>query len=290
MVNFRKTNMTGSKDRHKNTHPTFRETIQFYLIDSKTSAGKIIDLSIILLNLVWVAIFIICTYYEQDHHIPDFFSYAENIIVGFFIIEYIVRLYGARKPLKHLLNPYTIIDLLAILPTLLDPFVDPANIEIIKILRVFRVFRVLRFLRFFETTEFFFGKISEEMLKVLRLFMTIFMIFFISSGLFYTMEVGPNPNVSNFGDAFYFTVVALTTVGFGDITPVTSGGKAATILCILSGITLIPWQVAEIIRNWIHIAHKKHVVCPSCGLHYHDPDAVHCKACGNLIYQEYDDP
>ncbi|MCP4723410.1 MAG: ion transporter [bacterium] len=279
--------MTDSNKPKDTPHLTLRETIQFYLIDSKSLHGKFIDISIIFLNLVWVWIFIINTY-DLSPIVESTLNFAENIIVGFFIIEYIVRLYGARKRLRHLINPYTIIDLLAILPTLLAPFVDPGNIEIIKILRIFRVFRVLRFIRFFETAEFFFGKISEEMLKVLRLVMTIFMIFFVSSGLFYTMEVGENENVRNFGDAFYFTVVALTTVGFGDITPITNGGKAATVLCILSGIALIPWQVAEIIRNWIHIANKKHIVCPQCGLCYHDPDAVHCKACGHLIFQEYD--
>lgn len=102
------------------------------------------------------------------------------------------------------------------------------------------------------------------------------------------MESGTNTNVKNFGDAFYFTVVALTTVGFGDITPRSDAGKWVTVLMILSGITLIPWQVSRVVKEWVHMASKEETVCPGCGLRYHDRDASHCKACGHLIYQEYD--
>ena len=127
-----------------------------------------------------------------------------------------------------------------------------------------------------------------QVLKVIRLFITILMIFFISSGLFFYVEYGLNPNVNNFGDAFYFTVVALTTVGFGDIIPRSDAGKWVTVLMILSGITLIPWQISQIVKEWARMATKKEITCPGCGLKYHDADASHCKSCGHVIYQEYD--
>ena len=266
---------------------SFRETIQFYLIDAKTPIGKTIDILIILLNVLIVAIFIISTY-PISSGLDSALDTIETVVVGFFILEYCARLFGARNRVKHLYNVYSIIDFMAILPTLLQPFVGPGNIGFLKLLRMFRVFRVLRFLRFFETTDFFFGRLSGEMLKVVRLVMTVFMIFFVSSGLFYLVEYPENEMVQNFGDAFYFTVIALTTTGFGDITPMSGAGKAVTVLCIVSGIILIPWQIGELIREWVHISHKHHVICEHCGLHYHDPDAVHCKACGHLIYQEHD--
>ena len=114
------------------------------------------------------------------------------------------------------------------------------------------------------------------------------MIFFISSGLFFFVENTINPNVDNFGDAFYFTVVALTTVGFGDIAPLSDAGKWVTILMILSGIIFIPWQVSQIVKEWVRMETKKEVICPGCGLRYHDEDASHCKSCGHSIFQEYD--
>jgi voltage-gated potassium channel len=264
-----------------------RETIRFYLIDSNSALGKTVEIAIVCLNLFIVSIFIISTYPLSEETL-SILTTIELVVVGIFIAEYCARLYGAEKQLKHLYNPYNIIDLIAILPSLLQPFIGPGHIGTLKLLRMFRVFRVLRFLRFFETTDFFFGRISHDMLKILRLCMTIFMIFFVSSGLFYLAEFPKNQMVQNFGDAFYFTVVALTTVGFGDIIPISGAGKAVTILCILSGIALIPWQVGEIVHGWIHIAHKHPVTCQHCGLMYHDQDAIHCKACGSLIYQETD--
>jgi voltage-gated potassium channel len=127
-----------------------------------------------------------------------------------------------------------------------------------------------------------------QLLNVIRLFLTIFMIFFISSGLFFYVESDLNTGVRTFGDAFYFTVVALSTVGFGDIIPISEAGRWITVLMILSGIILIPWQVSQIVKEWVRISSKKEIICPGCGLRFHDRDASHCKSCGHVIYQEYD--
>jgi len=269
----------------------FRETIQFYLIDCKTPLGKLIDAFIIILNLFICAIFVIETY-PVSAATKALLWKAEVIIVLFFMIEYAARLYGARSRLKQLVDVYGIIDLIAILPTLallvLPAFGITLNFSFVKLIRIFRVFRIFRFLRFTVDPDFFFGSITTHLLKVVRLVLTILIIFFISSGLFFYVESATNAHVKNFGDAFYFTVVALTTVGFGDITPRSDAGKWVTVMMILSGIVLIPWQVSRVVKEWIHMASKEEIVCSRCGLRYHDRDASHCKACGHLIYQEYD--
>lgn len=270
---------------------SFRETIQFYLIDCKTPLGKLIDALIIILNLFICALFVIDTY-PVSATTKALLWKAEVIIVLFFIMEYAARLYGAKSRLKQLVDVYSIIDLIAILPTLallvLPVFGITPNFGFVKLIRIFRVFRIFRFLRFTADPEFFFGSITVQLLKVVRLVLTIFIIFFISSGLFFYVEQDANTNVQNFGDAFYFTVVALTTVGFGDITPQSDAGQWVTVLMILSGIILIPWQVSRVVKEWVHMASKEEITCPGCGLRYHDRDASHCKACGHLIYQEYD--
>ena len=121
----------------------------------------------------------------------------------------------------------------------------------------------------------------------MKLLLTVLVLFFVSAGLFYSAEHAANPAVGNFGDAFYYTVVTLSTVGFGDITPVTQAGRWVTVATIIAGIIVIPWQAGKIIKEW-RDKEKVNVTCPNCGLEYHDPDASHCKACGQVIYQEYD--
>lgn len=279
------------KNENSTAYRTFRETIQFYLIDCKTQLGKVIDIFIILLNLVICAIFVIETY-PVSEAAKNLMWNTEIIIVSFFIIEYVARLYGAKNRLKQLIDVYSIVDFIAIVPTLsllvLPLFSITPNFGFLRVIRMIRVLRIFRFLRFTADPDFFFGTITLRFLNLIKLFLTILMIFFISSGLFFHVENAINPHVENFGDAFYYTVVTLSTVGFGDITPMSEAGKWVTVLMILSGIILIPWQVSRLVKEWLHIATKKEVICPGCGLRYHDENASHCKSCGHIIYQEYD--
>ena len=269
----------------------FRSALQFYLIDCSTLPGKLIDVLIISLNLAVCAILVVETY-PVSAELRTFMWRAEILIVAVFILEYMARLYGARNRWKQMRDIYSILDLVAILPTLILVLYSAGGVEAdlgaLGVVRGLRIFRILRFFRFTADPDFFFGRITHQLLRVLRLFLTIVIIFFVSSILFYEVEHPVNASVATFTDAFYFTVVALTTVGFGDITPLSEGGKWVTILMILSGIVLIPWQVSRIVKEWIHIARKRDIVCSHCGLRYHDEDASHCKSCGHIIYQEYD--
>lgn len=270
---------------------SFRQTLQFYLIDCRTALGKFIDILIVVLNLV-ICLLLVAETYPMSEALEALLWKCEIGVVAFFIVEYTARIYASSDRKRQLFDIYSIIDLVAILPTLslwvLPIFGIDLDLGFIKMIRGFRVFRIFRFLRFTADPDFFFGRITVQVLKVVRLIFTIVMIFFVSAGLFYHVENNINPSIQNFGDAFYFTVVALTTVGFGDITPQSQSGKWVTVLMILSGIILIPWQASLIVKEWIHMAQKINVVCPNCGLRYHDKDASHCKSCGHVIYQEYD--
>jgi voltage-gated potassium channel len=267
----------------------FRETVEFYLIDCRTLLGRSIDITIILLNLLVCAIFVIETY-DISEAARAFLWRIELFVVALFILEYFARLYGAPNRKRQLFDRYSLIDLLAILPTLFQAvfpiFGLSLNISFVKMIRVFKVFRIFRFLRFLTDPNFFFGSVSLEVLKVVRLVTTILIIFFVGSGIFYYVESPPNDGVRNFGDAFYFTVVALSTVGFGDITPVTEAGKLITVMMIISGIILIPWQASQIVKEWILISKKTNLLCPQCGLGEHDIDADYCKRCGHYLYHE----
>lgn len=275
-------------DEEPSRSRTLRETIQFYMIDFQTPLGKAIDIFIILLNLLVVALFVINTYPISISMRLTLWR-VEVAAIGFFIIEYILRLYGAPDRWAYVKDIYSIIDLVAIFPTLIllavPVSVAYADIRFIQIIRVLAVFRIFRFLRFTTRDHRLFGIIGPEMLNVAKLVTTIIMIFFISSGFFYYVESPVNPRVQNFGDAFYFTVVALSTVGFGDIVPISELGRLVTVMMIISGIILIPLQAGRIFREWISVCERKIVVCPKCKLERHDIDAAYCKRCGEELQQ-----
>jgi len=149
---------------------------------------------------------------------------------------------------------------------------------------VMAAFRIFRFLRFMAKDHLLFGMISPGMINVARLVASIFIILFVYSGLFYFVEEPVNSDVQNFGDAFYFVVVAVSTVGFGDIVPSTSAGRLVTVAMIISGIIFIPFQAARIFRAWLRASSQKRmVICTNCGLDRHDVDAKYCKKCGEPL-------
>jgi len=268
---------------------SLREMVNFYMIDFRTPLGRAIDLFIILMNLLVVAIFVLNTYNLSPEPRALLWN-LEVAVVGFFIIEYLLRFYGSTNRWSYVVDAYSIIDLVAILPTMIL-IVAPvsgiyADIRFVQTIRIFAAFRIFRFLRFVGKDHLLFGTISPEMLKVVRLVTTILIIFFVSSGFFYYAESPVNPLVNNFGDAFYFTVVALSTVGFGDIVPVSGAGRLVAILSIISGILLIPWQASLVVKEWLKIGLKGETICAGCGQREHDLDALYCKRCGKPLNQE----
>jgi len=265
----------------------YRETIRFYLLDHRTALGKAIDIALLALNVLFVCLFVVETYPVAEPY-GDLLWSAEVAIAAVFLVEYVLRLYGAENRVAEFLNAYTVIDLLAILPTLLL-VAFPASIFAVNVgfLRVLRIVRVLRFYRFTRDAEFFFGTVSDNTLRAMKLMLTILVLLSASAGLFYSAEHATNPDVNTFGDAFYYTVVTLSTVGFGDIIPATAAGRWVTVASILAAIVVIPRQASRILKEWTS-REKVNVTCPQCGLEYHDPDASHCKACGHVIYQEHD--
>lgn len=262
-----------------------RALVRFYLLNHQTPLGKAVDIVLLTLNLLFVLVFVAETY-PLTPGLHSALRTLDLALAVVFLGEYVLRLYGAADRVEEATDPYAVADLLAILPTLLAAALPAVGVANLAFLRVVRVVRVLRFYRFTRDAEFFFGTVTDNTLRATKLVLTVLVLLFVSAGLFYSVETGANPEVSNFGDAFYYTVVTLSTVGFGDITPVTQMGRWVTVAAILTALVLIPRQASRIVREWT--TDKVDVTCPQCGLAYHDPDASHCKACGHVIYQEQD--
>ena len=259
---------------------SLQERIDWYLNEPASTAGRIVELLVGLLIVAVCALFAASTL-DLPATTQQTIARLEFGIAVVFLVEYLLRWWAKKFSLRYLVTPMAVIDLVAILPLFLGP-----NLQLVRLFRLFRSFRLLRLV---QSRKFFFGEVTPEHLIVLRIVLTIFCLVFVTGGTLYELEHEQFPATwPGLFDGIYFAVVTLTTVGFGDKTPHTLAGKTVTMVMILIGVTMIPWQVTTLARRVLYRIGKVRTTCPQCGLTRHDTDASHCKSCGQVIYQEYD--
>jgi voltage-gated potassium channel len=261
----------------KRVHRFFRTHMDNYA----SPHGRRIEGTLFVLNFIVIILFIIDT-----HPIPPLarriVATLEVSIVLVFVVEYTIRMWVAEHKVRHFFSIYSIIDLLSIVP-ILAHLGNLAFFRIFRILRLFRMLRILRFQRIFKQKDTMFGVLTDTQIIIIRIILTVFTIIFVSSGLIWAVESRVNPDYGTIWDAMYFSVVTLSTVGYGDVTPLSPLGKVITIGMILSGIALIPWQLGKLIKVLFVSSMKVEVKCSQCGLEHHEPDAIHCKRCGTIL-------
>jgi voltage-gated potassium channel len=147
----------------------------------------------------------------------------------------------------------------------------------LRALRALRIMRSVHVLRDLRRSSRFFRQQEEVIERSLNLLVFIFIV----SAFVFALQSSVNPGISNYTDALYFTVTALTTTGFGDIVLIGDSGRWLSILILGVGVGLF-LRLAQSIFRPNKVRHK----CPGCGLLLHEPDAVHCKHCGREIQIE----
>ncbi len=231
-------------------------------------------------------IFVVCvTFVWETYPIApatyDFLMKVDLAITIIFLIDYLVRFWSERFSIRYLFTPLALVDLLAILPLFLS-----AHFQFIRVLRLLRILRLLRVLQREKPSSFL---PSEFRLRVVTIFFTLFCIIFIYAGMIYEIEHKVNPiQIRTFFDSLYFSVVSVTTVGYGDIVPLSWQGRVATLLMICSGVILIPWQVTELARYLVQGIQKEERQCKTCKANWHDTDAKFCRRCGKPLAAQGD--
>ncbi|MEQ8824958.1 MAG: ion channel [Filomicrobium sp.] len=198
---------------------------------------------------------------------------ADAIIALFIAIDLSMRIWIARNRKRFFMQFATWADIIVIvtllLPAVLGNFLF---LRVLRALRLLRSYRVLADLR----DEFAFFRRNEE---VIQSTLNLMVFVFVMTALVYVMQVNTNPGINNYIDALYFTVTALTTTGFGDITLQGTSGRLLSVIILLLGVALFLRLVQTIFRPT-----RVHYECPDCGLNRHDADAVHCKHCGRVLH------
>lgn len=275
-----------AKSQKQNLSP-IKEKLHEIIFEADTPIGKVFDIAL----LIAISASVILVMLESVDHLHNRYS-TQFIVLEwgftiFFTIEYILRLYSVYRPWKYATSFFGIIDLLAIIPTYLSVFVIGYHyflvIRALRLLRIFRIFKLGHFL-----VE---GSLIVKALKASRAKITVFLTFvllavIIIGAVMYLVEGGTNPSFSSIPRSIYWAIVTLTTVGYGDITPVTNIGQflSAAVMILGYGILAVPTGIvsAEMIRGDQNIPTNTQA-CRYCGKEGHDDDAIYCKYCGEKL-------
>ena len=210
---------------------------------------------------------------------------AEWFFTLLFTVEYGVRLWVVRKPLRYARSFFGIIDLLSILPTFLSLlFPASASLTVIRALRLLRVFRVLKLVEYSSEAGVLIDALLRSRRKIFVFICTLMTIVVIFGALMYVVE-GPEHGFHSIPTGMYWAVVTVATVGFGDIAPSTGFGRFITSILIMIGYSIIavPTGIytAELARTMQ--PKRRRVRCVECGLPEHEADAWHCRKCGRAL-------
>ena len=239
-----------------------------YWYESEDRPALVFQYALLIFDITTI-LFIVATSFVP----PSLTMQIIDVMIGLVILaDFIARLLIAPDRTRHLLHPATLADIAAIV-SFLAPLAGEgaAFFRILRLLRLLYTYRVVRHLR----RKFAVLRRNEDLITAV-LNLTVFI--FIMTGIVYETQHWSNPEIRNYADALYFTVTALTTTGFGDITLPGTVGRMLSVLIMIFGVTLFFRLAAVLFRP-----QKVRFPCPACGLQRHDPDAVHCKACGILL-------
>ncbi len=198
---------------------------------------------------------------------------AASLVIGFIILlDFLARLWIAKDRWKLMRKIYTLADLVVVVSLMLEPFIT-GNLAFLRVLRALRLIHSYQLLRDLRRDSTFFRTHEDAVIAAVNL-----MVFVLATSTAVLVFFIPDTSQTPYIDALYFTMATLTTTGFGDITLSTPGGKLFSVFIMVVGVALFV-RLAQAIFMPQKVRHK----CPSCGLYRHDPDAVHCKHCGETL-------
>ncbi|MFC5556974.1 potassium channel family protein [Methylobacterium iners] len=198
---------------------------------------------------------------------------AADIALGLAVLaDFAARLLISRQRGREFLRLTTWADVAAVVSFLAPAVVEGAGfLRILRTLRLLRTYQILDRLR---RDIDLFRRNEEAILAATNL--AVFVL--VMTGIVYATQHRTNPAIGNYVDALYFTVTSLTTTGYGDVTLPGTSGRLISVVVMIFGVTLF-LRLAQVLFR----PNKVRFPCTSCGLQLHEPDAVHCKACGTIV-------
>ncbi len=217
-------------------------------------------------------------------------TYAEWIVTIFFTIEYIARVISIKNPFSYIFSFYGIIDLLSTIPLYITYFyVDDPNHALLTVraLRLLRVFRILKISRYIGEANKLSKAIKDSRAKILVFLSAVFVLCIIMGTVMYLVE-DDKSGFENIPISVYWCVVTLTTVGYGDIAPVTPLGQFIAAIIMIMGYGIIAVPTGIVSSEYAQQSKKVNLntqSCNHCNENNHSDHAVYCHKCGELLYK-----
>ena len=214
-----------------------KEKLRIIIEDNTSPKGRIFDIFIQVLILLSLIAFTIETLPNNSNYVIEVLNTFELICVILFTIEYVLRIFVSKKPLGYIFSFYGVIDLLAIFPFYLRGAYD---LRALRAFRIFRIFRALKLIRYNKALNRFHiaAKIVKEEM-ILFFIVTAIFIFLASAGIYFFENKAQPELFSSVIHSGWWAIATLTTVGYGDVYPITMGGKIFTFFILLIGVGVV---------------------------------------------------
>lgn len=275
------------------TTSRIRQWLGIVVFGTSTRLGRIFDIALLWAILISILIIILESVPSINKEYGDYLKAAEWVITILFTLEYIIRIWVVKKKSGYIFSFFGIVDFLSIASFYLSlifpgsrPFI---MLRAIRLLRIFRIFQLTHYL----SESAIMGKALIKSLKRITVFLSVLIVAVVLLGtVMYVVEHGEN-GFESIPQSVYWAIVTITTVGYGDITPVTTMGKIISSIIMMLGYALIavPTGIvaAELTKQKDEdiFHHQKRVgECPNCGLDIYDPNANYCRNCGKPLPEE----
>lgn len=263
-----------------------KHKLYIIIFESDTPAGKRFDVALIVCILLSIGLVIL----ESLKGLPSFltipFIGLEFLFTIFFTFEYLTRIYCSPHPRKYIFSFFGIIDLLATLPLYLGLVLPGVRyLLVVRAFRLIRVFRVFKLFNFWMEGEILLRSLRESSKKIAVFFLFVVILVTAIGTLMYMIEGSQeSTQFNNIPNSIYWAIVTMTTVGYGDITPVTALGKFLSACVMLIGYTIIAVPTGIVSVSMMkEYRRQQEMECPECHKSGHEESADFCKYCGHKL-------
>lgn len=255
------------------------------IFEADTPAGKAFDIAL----LVTIALSITAVMLESVRGISGDYGteirIAEWVFTALFTVEYVLRLACVRRPTEYARSFFGIVDLLSILPSFVSLILPTTqSLLVIRALRLFRIFRVFKLAQFLGEANVLGEALRSSRRKVLVFLGTVMIIVVIVGTAMFVIE-GPERGFTSIPRSMYWTIVTMTTVGYGDMTPQTVLGQVLASLVMITGYGIIAIPTGIVTAEIVSVGRRPVTTrsCPDCVTEGHLPESKYCHDCGAAL-------